>query len=673
MQFINPIEILELSNADLAEIDSVLIKRAKRKLYAQIDLSDSGMYDYKGLSINKSDCEKAINELSDPKNVKFFFNLIIDKQLNDFLVTGDVNFLITPKPIEIQRQFEYIKFISPFFAEKYDRALLRTFIEANPIKIEIILMFQSLIISEDMGIAFKGLSAEIQNRIREVDDLTTAIKNKNSSFPKKNIKDVIPKVLKLFHVEILNQLPVYFQSQINKIADSINGLGVAIWEEYEISSIPLQLLEHLLKLNIDGVSKPTFLDNYYFIVREENEKLEKERNAPILTSWANYQWELNELSNNIEKGIIKDKQAFIQINSIPIDDLNSLPPFANEIRSSIAQAFRSIAIGIWNKNRDADLSIKILLKAIEINQSASDKNKLNADLIKLRNLKDERAKLGKPIKSAPTLHTINGIGTKIYGDTLYFVFFFIPIIPLARYNCEETLRGYSFYGELKFHLWQKIWLVVFLGGIVLWGGVTYFLNNEPTAYNNQSKKYVQSFDTTTTYSYNTNRDSKDTVIVRGYKNRSSIPLELKYNGNQLKNGESPLDGCFGKGVYSGYPSLTVQNKASSDAIVCLYNMSKNKTIRNEYIKSNTSFTLPNIPQGSYKIRVFYGNDWNPEIMNDCGTKGSFQNDVQYTEFQDEYYFKDTENGYTVATLKLFPVVGGNATSSPIEKKDFFNR
>jgi hypothetical protein len=144
-----------------------------------------------------------------------------------------------------------------------------------------------------------------------------------------------------------------------------------------------------------------------------------------------------------------------------------------------------------------------------------------------------------------------------------------------------------------------------------------------------------------------------------------------YKGNQLKNGTSPLDACFGKGVYSGNATLTIKNGASSDAIVCLYSISQARTIRNEYVRKNSNFRMDNIAQGYYKIRVFYGNDWNPTLENACATKGNFESDVSFSEFDGEEYFEDSNDVYTVATITLYTVAGGNASTSRISQSDFF--
>ncbi len=159
---------------------------------------------------------------------------------------------------------------------------------------------------------------------------------------------------------------------------------------------------------------------------------------------------------------------------------------------------------------------------------------------------------------------------------------------------------------------------------------------------------------------------------KDFKSFFEPPKESKYKGNQLQNGASPFDSCFGKGIYDGNANLTIKNGARTDAIVCLYSISMNKTIRNEYVCKNSSFRMDKIPQGTYKIRVFYGNDWNPELENPCGVKGYFDSDVHFSEFDRTEYFENGYNGYTVATVTLYTVARGNVSTSRINQSDFFD-
>ncbi len=119
--------------------------------------------------------------------------------------------------------------------------------------------------------------------------------------------------------------------------------------------------------------------------------------------------------------------------------------------------------------------------------------------------------------------------------------------------------------------------------------------------------------------------------------------------------------------------MTIQNGGNSDAIVCLYSIDNDRTIRNEYVRKNSNFTMSNISQGEYKIRVFYGNDWNPNLKNSCGTKGNFESDVNFSEFDGTEYFEDDEKGYTNATITLYAVAEGNASSSLIDQSQFFRK
>ena len=93
----------------------------------------------------------------------------------------------------------------------------------------------------------------------------------------------------------------------------------------------------------------------------------------------------------------------------------------------------------------------------------------------LREMKDvieERiAKHGKP--GSPSMGTLNTVGTKMYGDTLYFVILFIPLIPISRWSCQDHGNGtYTFYGKLELTQAQKNWRTIALIIViilVIWG------------------------------------------------------------------------------------------------------------------------------------------------------------------------------------------------------------
>lgn len=463
MNFINPIEILELENTDIAVIDNSIVKKAKRKLFADIDLSDNGHLNYKGLSLTKTDCEKVIDELENTNALEFYSHLVSNKVLNDFLVNGNENLFESFKQESIYKLPEFIKFISPFFSSKFDKAILKAFSDEDEDRLRKILRTQILISTADLNLAFKGLSIEIHNRLQQVDAITQEIKNEESNYSEEDIDDVVDLVKDLFPTELFNHLPTYFQSQVNKIAASINFLQLAVWNEFGNAHVALSLLEHLLELNLESVSKPTFQKNYEIVKRKHIDQLEQEKFAPVLKVWAEILLNLRTIHTKVEESKMKPKDALGTINSIPIANLNQMEPFADEIRISIAFMLRGISVSMWNVHHDIDTAIKTITKALEINLSSDNKEKLNSDYSKLKELKKEREEIGEPVSSAPSLSLINGCGTTIYWKTLYFVIIWIPILPISRYNCEETFNGYRFFGKLKLHTWQKVWKYGLIG------------------------------------------------------------------------------------------------------------------------------------------------------------------------------------------------------------------
>ncbi len=165
-------------------------------------------------------------------------------------------------------------------------------------------------------------------------------------------------------------------------------------------------------------------------------------------------------------------------------------------------------------------------------------------------------------------------------------------------------------------------------------------------------------------------------LTQGNSNRNSSnsALKNKYIGNQLQNGASPLDKCFGKGIYSGEAYLVFKNSNRTDAIVCLVRKYDKKTIRNEYIKAGADFKMSRIPSGNYFIKVYYGNDWNPEKLNFCNINGAFENNVHFSKsnnISDIIKIENSAYSYTTGSITLYTVENGNMSSENINESEFF--
>ncbi|HPM29890.1 MAG TPA: DnaJ domain-containing protein [Chryseolinea sp.] len=236
----------------------------------------------------------------------------------------------------------------------------------------------------------------------------------------------------------------------------------------------------------------------------------------------------------------------------------------------------------------------------------------------------------------------------------------IPLVRLAGTNneliskihkIEKAERRKEDIGNVFFYLKMA-------GGIAFFLGMTYFL----------LIKDDKSKDSTYSYSPNTIVDTAPELE----------PPPSKFKGNKLKTGDSPYNDYFGKGVYDKdfQNQLTVKNGQQLDVIVCLVEYySGKRTIRNEYIRAGESFVMTNVPNGTYLLKSFYGKDWNPNTAVNAGTlKGYFETNSGFSvsdSFDDLIKMEQTEESYSIYSVTLYPVVGGNMESRNISAEDFF--
>jgi hypothetical protein len=75
--------------------------------------------------------------------------------------------------------------------------------------------------------------------------------------------------------------------------------------------------------------------------------------------------------------------------------------------------------------------------------------------------------------------------------------------------------------------------------------------------------------------------------------------------------DSPFDGLFGEGVYkNGSRNHLVIYMPFSDAVICaVQNDPPHRTIRNEFIRAKNAFVMPELPEGSYNIKLYTGENW----------------------------------------------------------------
>jgi curved DNA-binding protein CbpA len=170
----------------------------------------------------------------------------------------------------------------------------------------------------------------------------------------------------------------------------------------------------------------------------------------------------------------------------------------------------------------------------------------------------------------------------------------------------------------------------------------------------------------------------------GFSEKSGVDdnTQTKYsNVYHLKTGDSPYNNYFGEGMIdpNSLCEITVNNGTNQDAIVIFINIYTDKCMRNIYIGAHNAYTILQVPEGTYKMKCYYGNEWDSGLNNGVGfPTGGFKRNASFTTpSSSKDYFemqkKETHEGYNYSTytVTLHKVVNGNMHTKDISKNDFF--
>lgn len=643
MRFINPIELLGLADKDVSSIDSAAIKKAKRVVLAEIDLSDEQHFDYHNSTITKTDVERVTAELLDSSdNIEFYHFIANHRELNDFLLSNNQKLFNNFRQESIFKHKPFVEFISPFFTLEYEKILLKAYQGQQLPLFKKVISITAPITDGDLQKCYRSLTNLIKEQIEEVNTLTRKIKNEESTYDESDIEEVEDWVTDKIDVHFINALPNFFQNTRNAAAQSIRNLSVSIFNAFSEIELALSILNYALSFKIDGLVSQNLNKDLAQLNKINDERQEKDKVEPILQKYAALLIDIRKQREDVEKKLIYSStvQHWVNLN-ISVPEINALEKVFDEIRNQIALSLRGLSVAVWNTYSDIEVAIYLINKASRIKVSNAE------TLANLNDAKEQLNKLNNQIQAEKSVST------------------YTP----SRQSTSSSSDNSA--------LW--FW------GII---GVLFLLFLFAKSCNNDS---TPSYSSASSNSYDNSYSEADTAAVveatdNSYSNSNNNsnsyyppsnsptytepePVESPYKGNRLNNGTSPFDDCFGSGQYGGSYDLTVENYTYADAIICIYDIYSDQTIRNEYVKHNSTYTLSNIPDGYYKIRVVYGNDWNPNMKSPCGSSGFFESDVDFKETDDSKHF---EAGYG-AKYTLHAVVGGNTSSSEIDKSKFFRK
>ncbi|WP_369765263.1 tetratricopeptide repeat protein [Flavobacterium sp. WC2429] len=274
MQYINPFDLLNIQSENLNDIESSVIRRAKNNLIADIELSDHKHIVYKGIQLTKPDCIRVIDELDNNDKKEFHFFIFKNSGLNLFLTKGDLQFFSTYKVESIYKLPEFLDFISPYFADQYDKLLSNNYKKGNEKKITEILSVKPITNEIYLEKCYKSTHAYLRKMNNEIKDITKEIDNGSAINTREYFENIHLKVKKIVAPELLNLLPSYFLNIRDSLGDSVRYLAVIIhniqWDksDSDLSKdllVPFYIIEIAKEINCTGLPAKKIRDNYFVL------------------------------------------------------------------------------------------------------------------------------------------------------------------------------------------------------------------------------------------------------------------------------------------------------------------------------------------------------------------------------------------------------------------------
>lgn len=145
----------------------------------------------------------------------------------------------------------------------------------------------------------------------------------------------------------------------------------------------------------------------------------------------------------------------------------------------------------------------------------------------------------------------------------------------------------------------------------------------------------------------------------------------------IQNMDSPFDSVFGPGQTTWLsPNQVVIINPYVDAVVCLMqDQPPYRTLRNEFVHSRNTFIMKEVPNGSYRVKVYTGIKWNEAVKAPDGRlTGGFSTNERFFSIQREpiTLMKPTYNNRNTITTDTVRIDTSGAQIRAISREEFFN-
>lgn len=145
--------------------------------------------------------------------------------------------------------------------------------------------------------------------------------------------------------------------------------------------------------------------------------------------------------------------------------------------------------------------------------------------------------------------------------------------------------------------------------------------------------------------------------AQAFKVGSFLPKLTRDTNRRLRNGAYIVQGRGGSG------QLKIDNGGRPDMVVSLVKNGAKKPVTTVYLRGKGKHTVRGVRDGTYQVFLASGVDWD-------GKTRRFTRNCGFSKFDDTLKFTTTSSQYTIWSITLTAVPGGNAQTSDVNPDAF---
>ena len=168
----------------------------------------------------------------------------------------------------------------------------------------------------------------------------------------------------------------------------------------------------------------------------------------------------------------------------------------------------------------------------------------------------------------------------------------------------------------------------------------------------------------------TEQSSEEKLANEKYLRKKEKLISDGWQDRNSENGQFPT--CYNFTPQKGnlQNSLNVYVGSGTDVAIKIMNIENEKCVRYVFINSDTDYSIENIPEGQYYLKIAYGKDWLSKNVNgQC--IGKFVKNPMYEKGDDILDFNKitTADGYSIPSYSLQLDVVSSGTSNSFDSQN----